>query len=181
MRTLRPLVLLAAFALGAAGCGDDDPAADDGLDAAEQAYVDEALEGFDPEEEAPLTEDDARCIATSMVERVGVERLVEVGLTPESFSSDDELPDGLDVADAQTIVRGIKGCIDFRDLFLEGFADDGSLSAEAQACLAEQFDDDLVERTMVVLLSEGETALDDDSGVGGELTAAVKACPEAIN
>jgi hypothetical protein len=180
MRLLRHLVLPVTLLTFAVGCGDDGEGGGGGLTAEEQAYVDEALEGFDPEEEAPLTEDDARCVATSMVEGVGVERLEEVGLTPESFSSDEDLPDGLAVEDAQTIVDGMKGCIDLQELMLAGIAEDASLSEETQECLAEHFDDDLVERSMVALLSEGTDALSEQSGVGAELMAAFVACPGAL-
>ena len=120
-------------------------------------------------------------MATSMVEGLGIERLEEIGITPESFSEEGDLPEGsLDEADATTLVDGIATCIDFRELFLTGFAEDGDLSPETAECLAEEFDEDLVKRSMVVLLSEGEAALDADSGVGQEMMAAFLACPGAL-
>jgi hypothetical protein len=179
-------MVVALLLLGGAACSDEGDATSagtgaGGLSAAEQAYVDEALEGFDAEREAPMTEADARCIATSMVEGVGVERLEEMGITPESFSDDGDLPDGaVEEADAEAMVDGISECIDIRGLFLAGFNEDGSLSAEAEECLADAFDEDLVKRTMVVLLTEGEDALSDDSGVGAEVMQTFLACPGAL-
>jgi hypothetical protein len=187
MRALRSFLLVIGVLLTfAAGCGDDDTESGGGdggsdLSDEEQAYVDEAVEGFDPDRDAPMTEDDARCIATSMVETLGVDRLEEMGLTPESFASDAELPDGaVSEADARTMVDGISDCIDLRELFLAGFTEDESLSPEAVECLSEQFDEDLVTRSMVVLLSEGEDALSETSGVGAEMMQAFLACPGVL-
>jgi hypothetical protein len=188
VRASRSVAWLVALLLAVAGaCADEadpDGAAGGGdaeLTEEEQAYVDAALEDFDPQEEAPMTEDDARCIATSMVEDVGVERLEEMGLSPESFSEGGELPEGaIAEAEAQDLVDGITECIDVRALFLAGLDEDGSLSPEAEECLTEAFDEELVTRTMVVLLTQGEDALADDSGVGAELMRAFLACPGVI-
>ena len=179
-------MVVALLLVGAAACSEEGDATSDapgasGLSAAEQAYVEEALEGFDAEREAPMTEADARCIATSLVEGVGVERLEEMGITPESFSDDGDLPAGaVEEAEAEVMVDGITECIDIRALFLAGFNEDGSLSAEAEECLADAFDEDLVERTMVLLLTDGEDALSDDSGVGAEVMESFLACPGAL-
>ena len=187
MRPLRLTVVLVLALIGvASGCGDDDDGggdagSDSGLSAEEEAYVDEAIEDFDPERDAPMTEQDARCVATSMVQGLGVERLEEIGITPESFSDDGDLPVGtVDEADATTLVDGIAECIDFRELFLAGFAEEGSISSETADCLAEEFDVDLVKRSMVVMMSEGEEALSASSGVGAEMMEAFLACPGAI-
>jgi hypothetical protein len=174
-------VLVALMLAGLTACGDDEPSSNaDGLTDEEQDYVDGALEGFDEEEEAPLTEEDARCIATSMVKAVGVDELEAAGITPESFSSDDEIPEGLEEDQARAIVGGIKGCIDMLELFVEGIAEDTELSEDARACLADQFDDDLVDRLMVTMLTEGEDGLDPSTGVGAEVMQAAFACPEAF-
>ena len=188
MRAARFLALPVAVLLAVVGaCADEaDPEGASGggssdLTEEEQEYVDAALESFDPAEEAPMTEDDARCIATSMVESLGVDRLEEMGLTPESFSEEGDLPEvAVQPDEAEELVDGITGCIDIRDLFLAGLNESGSLSAEAEECLAEAFDEDLVKRTMVVVLSEGGDALDEDSGVGAEMMQAFLACPGVI-
>jgi len=191
MRALRSLVLVIGVVLVfAAGCGDDDSeggGTDTGsesegdLSDEERAYVDAAVDGYDAERDAPMTEDDARCMATSMVQGIGVDRLEEMGITPESFSEDGDLPEGaLTEADAEAMVSEIAGCIDLQELFLAGFTEDESLSPETVECLADQFDEDLVTRLMVVLLSQGEDALSEGSGPGAELMEAYLACPGAL-
>ena len=196
MRTLRSwLLVIGVVLVFAAGCGDDDSESEGSTDAAsenepegagdlsdeEQAYVDEAVNGFDAERDAPMTEDDARCIATSMVQTIGVERLEEMGFTPESFSEDGDLPEGaVTEADAEVIVSGMAECIDMRELFLAGFTEDESLSPETIDCLTEQFDEELVTNLMVVLLSEGEAGLSENTGPGAELMEAYTACPGVL-
>ena len=190
MRALRSWLLVIGVVLAfAAGCGDDDSESEGSTDTAsesdlsdeEQAYVDEAVNGFDAERDAPMTEDDARCIATSMVQTIGVDRLEEMGFTPESFSEDGDLPEGaVSEADAEVIVSGMADCIDMRELFLAGFTEDESLSPETIECLTERFDEDLVTDLMVVLLSEGEAGLSETSGPGAALMEAYTACPGVL-
>ena len=196
MRALRSWLLVIGVVLAfAAGCGDDDSesggdadtggatetASEDDLSDEEQAYVDTAVEGYDAERDAPMTEDDSRCMATAMVQGIGVDRLEEMGITPESFSEDGDLPEGaVSEADAEAMVAEISTCIDLQDLFLAGFTEDESLSPETIECLTEQFDEDLVTRLMVTLLSEGEDALSADTGAGADLMEAYLACPDAL-
>jgi hypothetical protein len=178
-RVARLLPVLVAIVTAAAACSDDGEGG--GRSDEEQEYIDAAMATFDPEEAAPMTEDDAECIVTSMVDEIGVDDLEEAGITPESFGEDEEFPSGLSEEQAGEAVDAIDGCIDLRDLFLEAMAEDESVPEEAQECLAEQFDDEVVRRIMVLTLSEGEDAITGDSELMQELTAAFNECPDAVN
>src|SRR5690606_33584482 len=85
-------IILSSMLLVAAACGDDDGGGGGDLSSEEQEYVDAAMAEFDAEEAEPLTESDARCIVSSMVDKLGVDRLGEIGITPESFGSEDGAP-----------------------------------------------------------------------------------------
>jgi hypothetical protein len=184
MRKLLPVVVSGFLLFGAAACGDDDDEGGGGdLSSDEQEFVDAAMADFDPEEAEPLTEDDARCVVVSMVDALGVERLEEVGLTPESFADegDDSFPSGLEEAEANRVVDGFEGCFDMSQLFLDQMADDESLSPEARECLAEAFDEDFTRRIFVTMLTKGEDALEEDEELTSELFAAISQCPEVLS
>jgi len=180
MRRLTALVL-SGFLLVTASCGDDDGGEGD-LSSEEQEFVDAAMAEYDAEEAAPLTEDDARCIVQSMVESVGVDRLDELGITPEQFGSQDDapFPEGLTEEEANGVVDGFEGCIDLSGLFLDGMAEDETLSAEAKECLADAFDEDTIRRIFVTMLTEGEDALEQDEDLMAEFLGIFSECPEAL-
>lgn len=183
MRKLAPAVLSGLLLLGAAACGDDEDGGGGGdLPAEEQEYVDAAMAEYDAEEAEPLTEDDARCIVVSMVDALGVERLEEIGLTPESFAddSDEPFPSGLEEDEANQVVDGFEGCFDMSQLFLDEMAADESLPPEARECLAEAFDEDFTRRIFVTMLTKGEAALEEDEELTSELFAAISQCPEVL-
>ena len=180
MRKLTPIVLSGLLFLAA--CGDDDGGGGGDLSSEEKEYVDAAMAEFDPAEAEPLTEDDARCVVTSMVEAIGVDRLEELGVTPESFSSDDgaPFPEGLTEDEANGVVDGFEGCIDLPALFTESMAADESIDEETKACLADAFDEDTIRRIFVTMLTEGEDALSDDPELMQEFLGIFEECPGAL-
>jgi hypothetical protein len=183
MRKLAPIFLIGFLLIGAAACGDDDGGSGSGgLSDKEQEYVDAAMAEYDPEEAKPLTEDDARCIVTSMVEGVGVDRLEDLGITPQQFGSDDgsTFPEGLTDEEANRVVDGFDGCIDLPALFTESLAADASLSDEDKACLDDAFDNDTIRKIFVTMLTQGEDALQDDPELMNEFMAIFQKCPEAL-
>ncbi|MGV3759402.1 MAG: hypothetical protein ACO1PW_07635 [Actinomycetota bacterium] len=181
MRKLTPIVLSGLLFLAA--CGDDDGGGGGGdLSSAEQEYVDAAMAEFDPEEAEPLTEDDARCVVTSMVETLGTDRLEELGITPETFGSEDgaPFPEGLSEDEANGVVDGFDDCLDLGALFTESMAADDSIDDETKECLADAFDGDVIRRLFVTMLTEGEDALSDDPELLQEFMTILQECPGAM-
>jgi hypothetical protein len=178
MRKTALTLVAALFVLGA--CGDDG-GGDGDLSSADQEYVDAAMATFDPEEAAPLEEGEARCIVESMVGSLGAERLEELGITPDSFGgSDNPFPEGLEEDEANQIVDGFEGCFDMGELFLEGLAEDGTMSDDAKKCLADAFDEDTIRRIFVTMLTQGEDALQDDPELTSEFLSIFSECPDAL-
>jgi hypothetical protein len=173
MRFRRPLLLLAVLAVAAAGCSDD---GDGAGSADEEAYVDEAMEDFDAEAAAPLTEEDARCVVTSMVDAVGLERLEEIEVSPASFTQGD-FPSAFTEDEAEAAVAAIGGCVDLRALFLEGLNEDPALSDQTKECLQGEFDEELVNQLFTGMLTKVETPTDEETPLQAAMTEAFLACP----
>lgn len=176
-------ILLSSLLLVAAACGDDDGGdGDGGLSSAEQKYVDAAMAQFDPEEAEPLTEPEARCVVSSMVTSLGVDRLEELGITPETFGSEDgaPFPENLTEAEAEGVVDGFDECLDLGALFAESMAQDDTLDDETKQCLADAFDSDTVRRLFVTMLSQGEDALTEDPELLQDIMGVFTQCPGAL-
>lgn len=183
MRKITITLTVGMLVLLGAACGDDDGGGGGGgdLSSAEQEYVDAAMETFDPEEAEPLTEDEARCMVTSMVDAVGVDTLEDAGLTPESFGeADSPFPEGLTEDQAEGVVDGMEDCFDLSQLFLDGMAEDASLSDEDRECLADAFDGDTVHDLFVTMLSQGEEALQEDPEAMSAILELFSQCPGAL-
>ncbi len=147
-KALPLLVLAGALALVAAACGGggSDSASSEG-----QAYADAVASNFtEPRggEESPISDDEANCAGTRIVEALGVERLSDAGATPESIresdSVDDVVPD-LTSEEADEIATAIYDCVDVSALFVQGFAasaaEDGvTISDDKLECLANNFE-----------------------------------------
>jgi hypothetical protein len=199
---VRPLVRLsvaAVVALSLVACGGDDSTdaadsttteagdtttteADDGaavdgeLSAEELAWIAGAMKTFDVEEQDGLTVADGRCVATAVVKELGIDRLDELGITPEGFNDADLPPLEADEADA--VVDRIATCMDLRGLMLAGFNEGGDLSPEAKACLEDAVTDELAHDLMAASIRGDEDAL-----VGSAISDAISGCPgfESLN
>ena len=67
------------------------------------------------------------------------------------------------------------------DLFIDSLAADQDLSDEDRDCLADNFDEDFLQRVMVAALTQGDDALEDDEELTSELFAVFAECPGAVN
>lgn len=180
MRT-SSLAIVVSGLLVLAACGDDDDGGGAGsLSSEEQDYVDAAMVDFDAEEAAPMTKDDAECIVTSMVDVLGTDRLEELGLTPEDFSSTDSFPEGLTEDEADDVIKGFNECVDMADLFLQEITADQDLSDDAKECLVDAFDEDVINQIFRTVLVKGQDAIQEDQELMSELLKAMAECPEAM-
>ena len=182
MRKL-PIVVLALFVSVLAACGDDDEGGGGAdLGGEEQEFVDAAMEDFDPESAAPLEEGESRCIVESMVDSLGLERLDELGVEPEDFGDDTQeaFPEGLTEDEANDVVDGFDSCFDLSALFLEGLAEEGTLSDDDRECLADAFDKETMRNLFVTILTQGEDAMQEDPEMVSELLAVFSECPDAL-
>jgi hypothetical protein len=180
MRKLLAVLTVSLFALAACGGGDDSGGG--GLSGEEKDFVDSAMKDFDAKEAEPLTEDQARCIVEGMVTGMGVDRLDEIGITPETFSSegDSPFPSGLTDDEADKVIKSFDSCFDLEELFLEASLSDASLTDEAKKCLTDAIDSDTIHKVFKVMLTEGEDALGNDPELTQALLALFTACPDAL-
>lgn len=199
MRRLK-IVLTACLALGAISCsggggGDSDGGVfgdggsgrgDSEVSSEAKPYADALAENFTtPEEgEIALNTEEAGCVAPKWVDTMTPERLKEAGVQPADLAGDENEKKivglGLGADEAASMIDAFGDCdVDLKGLYIDGLADDGSLTDEDRACLDDAISDQLLKDVLVIGLTEGDAAFDEESGPGKEFVAALRKCPGA--
>jgi hypothetical protein len=133
-----PTIALVFLLLGgaAAGCSGDD-----GTDA--QPYVDALSEELQSDQDFPIEEDQADCIAEASIDALGAGFLEDNDISPEDVADVDG-PDELDVELSEDQARGTAAAfVDCDVSFGEAFAGAGA-SDEAIECVDDNLDDDVL-------------------------------------
>ena len=133
-RSLALSILLVAG--GVAACGDDDGGAD------AQPFIDALSEELQADEDAPLTEDEADCVAEGSVEAMGVDFLVENDITPEQLA-EAEGPQDLDVEVSEEQARNTAEALFSCDIDIAASMLPADASDEAVACVEDNLDIDV--------------------------------------
>jgi hypothetical protein len=149
-RVVVATALAVLLAIGSAACGDDGEASDerdDGEVTAPQPvdlppeaepYVDALTAMFTGEETLPIDEEQARCVASRMVQVFRVDRLLDEGVDPESLGSDEVVFDGLELSEDEglKLADAFQQCnFDLYRAFVDSIAADTADPAAARRCL----------------------------------------------
>jgi hypothetical protein len=151
----RVVIVMLAAVLLVAGCGDDG-----GLAGEEQelvdAIVDMSMQDADPTN--PFSEAEAaRCYAEMLVSEFGVERLAELGVTPDTIPEDSEAMFALMTdEEVQVLVDVGLECIDFESLMVDQMIASGLSQESAECYVAELAKTDAFERLMSGSMEQGE-------------------------
>ena len=163
------------------GCGgDDDDVSDDA-----QPYVDALIASASDQEGGDLQfeEGQAECVAPQWVEIFDPARLEEAGITPENMTASNDTITELNLTEEEggALYDAMVECgVDLREQFVGAIGEGGELSEEDQTCLEEQFDDDFLRRVFVIVLTQGEDALQADEAFTSELLSKFSECPGAL-
>lgn len=122
------LVSLAAVLLVGAACAG--PGRTDGTLA---SVIAEGLRSDQDAGELTFTPEEARCVAEEVVDRVGEDRLRELGADREPL---DELP--FERAERRAVLTVLDGCVDLVGQ-IAAFLGDGGLPADVARCAAERY------------------------------------------
>jgi hypothetical protein len=177
--------------LGACSSGDDDAGTDGTVTrgsapAGAQPYIDSLVAGFTTgeDEDLQLTQEQAECVAPRWIDTIGVDRITEAGIAPEDIGADgnSELSElGLSEDEGNELYQAFGTCgVDLEQAFVDGIAMSGDLPPDVAACLEEQFDDDTLQRIMVITITKGEDALAEDQELTDSLLAVFAACPGSM-
>jgi hypothetical protein len=118
------MVALALTACGGGGGGSSrESQTEDG-----KAYVDAMMSTYSAD--MGFTEPQARCIAELAIDTVGVQALEDAGITPDKMnSSEGLLADYTPTTEqADQLVDGVFGCVDFGELMVSQMAADDTVS-----------------------------------------------------
>ena len=168
------------------GCGGDDDGEGATGDVSDEArpYVDALVESAEnSDSDVPFEAGEAECLAPRWVDILDPTRLEEAGIAPEDLAGSDDAITELDLTeeDGGALYDAMVECgVDVRDEFIAGIAEESDLSEEDRACLEEQFDDDFLRRIFVVVLTQGEDALQADQAFTSEVLSKFSECPGAL-
>jgi hypothetical protein len=156
------VALTALVALAAACSGDDDSSSEGSPERRE--YVEALLStSGDP----AISDDENRCLAESLVDGVGVDRLQAV-VTPEEIEASEDFHPadvGLELTDAEgdAFYDHLSDCLDVREVFVSSLTDGDE--ADVAACVDGELDDDELQALVVAIFTEDEqtanTEMDD--------------------
>ena len=181
MVTRKFIAVASATVVLLTGCGGDD----DVVSEEAQPYVDALIASAANAEPGDLQfeEGQAECVAPRWIEVFDPARLEEAGITPENLTASDDAFTALDLTeeDGGALYDAMVECgVDLREQFIGAIGEGGELSEEDQACLDEQFDDDFLRRAFVIVLTQGEDALQADEAFTSELLSKFSECPGAL-
>jgi hypothetical protein len=166
-------VILLVMAVGGAAFvllgGDDEQASetDEGVEYVEALFASMV-------DDYPGDDGDMRCLATALVDELGVGYLRDAGITAEGIRDNPgtsifDLGVEIDRAQADGIYDGADSCMDFRDYFDAVYENEG-LSGDDVDCMNDQLSDADIRETMVGgLTTTGED--DDDTRAFDEAAA----------
>lgn len=135
------------------------------------AYVD-AFVGAAEAGRDPADDDSNRCFAESAVDAIGADRLERAGVTPEQIrengaASPADLGVEVTERDGEEYYERLSGCLDVRAYLLRLVTGGAELADDAQACVEDAFDEELVRRVVVTDFVQGSEA--ESSAVADEL------------
>ncbi|MCB2224929.1 MAG: hypothetical protein KQH83_12235 [Actinobacteria bacterium] len=167
-------VMALAMALLVAACGDDDGLGDD-----EQGLADAlaTVMAADSDPTSPFTDREAaQCFAEGIVSEVGVDRMIEVGMTADASSTAAAFS-GLSEGEIDVLADLALECVDVESMLVEQFAL-GGISTGSAECLADRMGETgLMKQAMIVGMT-GDTDYDpmEDPAVLEDLFTAVTDC-----
>ncbi len=146
-----------------------------GGDSNKDAYID-AIAATMQADDAPFDAEQANCIATGMVDAIGVDTIEEAGVTPEEIANDEDdsqfekVTADISEEQANDLVDVIFGgeCFSFGEVLASQMGEDGpDLSDDQIECIGDQFaKNETFKKAFVDSLITGEDNPDVDAALG---------------
>ncbi len=161
MQRLAALMVASTLVLVSCG-GDGAPSLDENEQALADLIAAQLLED-DEGDAPPLSAEQAQCIGDESVAAIGFERLVEIGLGPDSLEAGTAIED-VDVPDAEVnaIIDVYFDCVDVKAIFTQGLLETGDVSEDSAECVADGIEDRFVRLALEAGIRGEEFGPDDD-------------------
>lgn len=131
------LLLVVGVVVFVATRSDDGATGASGTDEG-RAYVDAMVDGTSAD--SGFSADEARCMATAVVDQVGVDALQAAGITPESVraAGDIDVTGLLTEAEASTLAAQVAPCIDWATMVAGELDGDDVITADQARCIGDK-------------------------------------------
>lgn len=121
-----------------------------------------------------VTESESQCVAETIVDSVGVDRLRDAAtprqiadLAADADASFGRLGVEIDAQQGDAIYAAVKGCVDLREQFVSGMAEGGgALPPAVEECFKRKLNDELLREIFITRLTKGDAGF----ATGPELT-----------
>lgn len=154
-------LLLAASLL--VGCSDSGDSKDEtSVSAEEQPYVDAMVKTMSTADEDgfKIEKEQATCIASRVVDAVGIDAIKKANVKPSDMSTDDGLLKGVKLNDKQgnEVFDSFKKCdADIRQMMLDSMSEDEETPQTVKDCFSKVMTDDVMRTFVVSALVSGDS------------------------
>ncbi len=176
----RVVLVLCALTMVAAACGDsggDDESREALVAAVKQGILDAAAD----DDDLPIADAEAQCVAEQVVDDLGTDGVVALGLSAEG-NDDNPFVDAT-LEQKEAVVDAMLDCVDFKNAILPTIQADGVSEESAECVVDEMLAADFFRPALVDSLSGEEFDFESDPEVAGQLVEVVLGCltPEELS
>lgn len=146
------------------------------------AYVEALADSLAGSEDlgAPVSVEEAECIAPLWVDTLDPAALADLGISPEDLADGDistELDAVIGRPEATEMVAALTGCgIDLQESIIEEIGTENELTDEQLQCIVDALPEGYIDELVIIGLAEGSDALEDDPALAEPLTDALIGC-----
>lgn len=143
-----------------------------GVSGEARPYVDAMVKSLqDDPDGMQVTDEQAECISSRMVDTIGLDRMKAAGMTPAHLADPDNALEfdtlSLSEKDANKLYDHFGGCgINLQEEMMKSMSEEGDMTPAAKACFETALSEENLRTLMVTMMLKGEDAAENDPAMG---------------